>query len=103
MIAALKEQQGANEAVIDSLREQVQKWKGKLTVTSMHIESLPVKEARPVETLRTLRMNADKTKTEMANILTVISEITAEKDQKLASLEVVVKELKVEKSCLLKQ
>ncbi|WP_413361796.1 DEAD/DEAH box helicase [Lysinibacillus sp. 3P01SB] len=93
LIAALKEQQGANEAVIDSLREQVQKWKGKLTVTSMHIESLPVKEARPVETLRTLRIDADKTKTEMANILAVISGITAEKDQKLASLEVVVKEL----------
>lgn len=93
LIAALKEQQGANESVIESLRAQIQTWKDKLSVTSMHIDSLSVKEARPVETLRSIRLNADQTKKEMADILTIITRITAEKAKKTEALQVVVKEL----------
>ncbi|KGR81930.1 DEAD/DEAH box helicase [Lysinibacillus odysseyi] len=93
LIEVLKEQQGANESVIESMRDQIQKWKDKLSVTTMHIESLPVKKARPAETLRTIRLNADKTKKEMANILTIISELASKKDQKTAALQVIVKEL----------
>ena len=93
LIDALKEQQGANESVVKSIEEQLQKLKGKLTVTSLHIESLPIKEARPIETLRTIRMEADKTKKEATNILTIVSDILADKVKIEQARQVVQTEL----------
>lgn len=102
LIDVLKEQQGANEEVVKSLRDQIQKWKGKVTATSMQIESLTVKEARPAETLRTLRIQADKTKKESVNILTFITETADEKIKKEESLKVVSKELESGETLLAK-
>ncbi len=93
LIAALKEQQGANEEVVKSVQDQVHKLKGKLNAVSMHIESLPLKEARSVEILRTVRMNSDKTKKEAENVLADISVISSKKAQKQEALQVVTKEL----------
>ncbi|WP_431026810.1 DEAD/DEAH box helicase [Lysinibacillus sp. LZ02] len=93
LIAALQEQQGANEGVIQSLQDQIQRLKGKLTVTSMHIESLPVQEARPADTLRTMRIEADKTKKEATNLLASMAEITSVKAQKQEALHIVQQEL----------
>lgn len=93
LIDSLKQRQGNNNEVIQNLQAAIQKLKGRLTATTLHLESLPTMEARPIPELQTLLQTTESEYKQTTNTLASIAEINEQLSQQQEQLAVVGQEI----------
>ncbi|WP_332645578.1 DEAD/DEAH box helicase [Lysinibacillus sp. 54212] len=93
LIESFKQQQGNTNEVIQSLQETVQKLKGRMTATSLHLESLPSIEARPIAELQQILQTTESDLKQETNAIANISEIINQLSEQQQQLKVVEQEM----------
>ncbi len=87
LIEVIKEQVGAEEEVVTTLRDTQHRLKGKLTVSTAHLESLSVKEARPLADLQALQKENQLQLSNAKNLLVTVTEWTDKLTQKQSDIK----------------
>lgn len=93
LIESFKQQQGNNNEVIQNLQATIQKLKGRLTATTLHLESLPSLEARPLPELQQILQTTESDLKQMTNTLATIADITEQLSEQQQQLVVVQQEI----------